>query len=449
MSESRILLLDRDTARAERLATLLEFMDFTPRLVDDLADLDLSRARAGDWVAVVAGDIGDDPRWPAFVEWLAAQALHPPVLELPGHADDAPWRASIHAETVWPLAWPVRRTQLQECLRRASLKRIDEDARRDQPQGGPTGRSAATLRLSRMLDQVAPFDTTVLILGESGTGKEVAARAIHERSKRAGKPFVAINCGAIPPDLLESELFGHEKGAFTGASQQKPGRFEVADGGTIFLDEVGEMAASIQAKLLRALQERSFVRVGGTHTIECDVRVIAATNRDLKHEMEGGRFRPDLYYRLNVFPITLPPLRQRAEDLPMLIDHLTNDLSGSVRPIQEDALAALLRYSWPGNIRELRNVIERALLLAGDGAISLRDLPEEVLSTGGGGEPQAPTASSPAAGSESRLVEHEKTLILHALNKTDWNQSAAARELGITRDLLRYRMKKYALKRPQ
>src|SRR5690606_9006815 len=197
---------------------------------------------------------------------------HPPLMLLPGHDDQAGWSARFHPETVWPLDYPVRRTQLQEALRRASLKRLSDDAERERnAEDGPTGTSDATLRLKRMIDQVAPFDTTVLILGESGTGKEVAARAIHDRSKRAGKPFVAINCGAIPPDLLESELFGHEKGAFTGALTQRKGRFEMAEGGTLLLDEIGDMPLAMQVKLLRVLQERTFERVGGNKLMECDV----------------------------------------------------------------------------------------------------------------------------------------------------------------------------------
>ncbi|MGH8078067.1 MAG: sigma-54-dependent transcriptional regulator, partial [Lysobacter sp.] len=217
MSESRILVLDQNMERAERVATLLEFMDFTPRIVADATEVDLARARGSDWVAVIVGEIGDGAAWATFTQWLSSQSLHPPVLELPGHAADASWRACLHPEAVWPLDYPIRRTQLQEALRRASLKRLDEDARRELPPIGPTGRSVGMLQLNRMIDQVAPHDTTVLVLGESGTGKEVAARAIHARSARRDKPFVAINCGAIPPDLLESELFGHEKGAFTGA----------------------------------------------------------------------------------------------------------------------------------------------------------------------------------------------------------------------------------------
>jgi sigma-54 specific flagellar transcriptional regulator A len=378
MSESRILLLDQDTARAERLATLLEFMDFSPRLVTEVADLDLARAKASDWVAVIAGDIGEDPQWPAFVRWLSKQALHPPVLELPGHADNAAWRADIHPDTMWPLAWPARRTQLQELLRRASLKRIDDDARREAPTFGPTGRSAAVLRLTRMIDQVAAFDTTVLILGESGTGKEVAARSIHARSPRKDKPFVAINCGAIPPDLLESELFGHEKGAFTGALTQRKGRFEMAEGGTLLLDEIGDMPMAMQVKLLRVLQERVFERVGGGAPITCNVRVIAATHRNLESHIAEGKFREDLFYRLNVFPIEMPALRERSDDLPDLIAAITRQLAeggrGQVR-LSADAITALQHYAWPGNVRELANLLERLAVLHPGATVRAGDLP--------------------------------------------------------------------------
>lgn len=314
------------------------------------------------------------------------------------------------------------------------------------------GRSEPISKVIELCKKVALSTATVLLYGETGTGKELAARAIHEFSPRRDKPFIAINCAALPESLLESELFGHEKGAFTGASGQKLGRFELADGGTLFLDEIGELSQTIQVKLLRVLQEREFVRVGGTQTITCDVRIIAATNRDLKREMHEGRFREDLYYRLNVFPITLPPLRQRVEDLPELVEHFVRQVAPSLgvnRPsISDAALTQLMRYDWPGNIRELRNVIERCTLLAGDQAIGPEHLPHEIgqstanmLSAGGGGG-----AVSQAAGG-SRLADHEKALILKALEEVGWNQSAAARSLGITRDHLRYRIKKYRLAR--
>ncbi|MFC5568981.1 sigma-54 dependent transcriptional regulator [Lysobacter yangpyeongensis] len=378
MSESRILIIDQDMKRAEHVANLLEFMDFTPRIAAEAGDVDLARARGSDWVAVVVGDIGDGAAFDGFARWLARESLHPPLLELPGHAADAAWRAHLHPQAVWPLAYPIRRAQLQEALRRASLKRIDEDARRDVPRIGPTGRSVAVLQLNRMIDQVAPHDTTVLVLGESGTGKEVVARAIHDRSVRRDKPFVAINCGAIPPDLLESELFGHEKGAFTGALTQRKGRFEMAEGGTLLLDEIGDMSLPMQVKLLRVLQERCFERVGGNQTMKCDVRVIAATHRNLESRIADGQFREDLFYRLNVFPIDMPALRERTDDLPDLIAAIARQLSETGRgqvTLAADAIHALQHYAWPGNVRELSNLIERLAVLHPGGTVRAVDLP--------------------------------------------------------------------------
>ncbi|GAB3748355.1 hypothetical protein GCM10028795_12110 [Lysobacter olei] len=377
MSESRILLLDQDFERAEKFAALLEFMDFVPRLCTDAADLDLSRARASQWLAVVMGDVSHDPDAPAFVEWLASQPHPPPVLVLPGQSSTLV-RGRVHPENIWPLEYPVRHAQLQEALRRASLRRLTQDEEAELPRGGPTGHGAAASRLSRMIDQVAPHNTTVLILGESGTGKEVAARAIHDRSKRRNKAFVAVNCGAIPADLLESELFGHEKGAFTGALTQRKGRFEMAEGGTLLLDEIGDMPMPMQVKLLRVLQERTFERVGGAQTMHCDVRVIAATHRNLEQAIAEGRFREDLYYRLNVFPIEMPALRERSEDLPELITEITRQLEDSGRGrirLTPAAIQALQAYPWPGNVRELSNLLERMAVLHPGGQADVDDLP--------------------------------------------------------------------------
>jgi len=378
MSESRILVLDGDMARAERLATLLEFMDFTPRLVADAADLDLSRAKASDWVALVVGDVGDADAWLAFVDWLSRQPLHPPLMVLPGHDERAKWRALVHPDSVWPLDLPIRRAQLQEALRRASLKRIDAEERQEKQSIGPTGSSDAVTRLNRMIDQVAGFDTTVLVLGESGTGKEVVARTIHERSRRAGRRFGAITCGAIPPDLLEGELFGHEKGAFTGALTQRKGRFEMAEGGTLLLDEVGDMPMAMQVKLLRVLQERTFERVGGTQVYSCNVRVVAATHRNLEEQIAKGGFREDLFYRLNVFPIEMPALRERSEDLPELISAITRQLADSGRgqvSLTGESVSVLKQYHWPGNVRELHNLLERLAVLHPNGQVRAADLP--------------------------------------------------------------------------
>ncbi len=479
MSESRILVIDRDDARAERVATLLEFMDFNPRIVDDAADIDLARARASDWVAVVVGDTGDGTSWNAFAAWLATQALHPPVLELPGHAADAAWRASLHPQSVWPLAYPIRRAQLQDALRRASLKRIDDDARREVPSSGPTGRSAAVLQLNRMIDQVAPHDTTVLVLGESGTGKEVAARALHDRSARRDKPFVAINCGAIPADLLESELFGHEKGAFTGALTQRKGRFEMAEGGTLLLDEIGDMSMPMQVKLLRVLQERCFERVGGTTTIKCDVRVIAATHRNLEERIGKGEFREDLFYRLNVFPIEMPALRERGEDLPDLVTAITRQLAESGRgqvSLSTDAIAALQHYAWPGNVRELANLLERLAVLHPGGSVRAGDLPARyraaAAAVGDLFDPPveeaapAPAVAAAAEGDPARLSATttlppqgidlrghmagiELELLRAALEQSGGVVAHAAPLLGLRRTTLVEKLRKYGIDREQ
>jgi len=242
----------------------------------------------------------------------------------------------------------------------------------------PTGSSAAILYVNRLISQVAPFDSNVLILGESGTGKEVVARAIHESSPRAARPFVPINCGAIPSELLESELFGHEKGAFTGALALRKGRFEVAEGGTVFLDEIGDMNPTMQVKLLRVLQERSFERVGSCVTQRCNVRILAATHRNLEEAISKGTFREDLFYRLNVVPIEMPPLRARGEDLPLLIADLAERVRASGRQTVQftsAALAAMRAYSWPGNVRELGNLIERLSIQCPTRAVGVADLP--------------------------------------------------------------------------
>lgn len=480
MSESRILLIDQDMARAERIATLLEFMDFTPRLASDADEVNLERARASDWVAVVIGDTGDGAAWERFAAWLGAQPMHPPVLELAGQDDKAAWRAQIHPDTVWPLDYPIRRPQLQDVLRRASLKRLDDDARRELPPIGPTGRSSAVLRLTRMIDQVAAFDTTVLVLGESGTGKEVAARAIHARSPRREKPFVAINCGAIPPDLLESELFGHEKGAFTGALTQRKGRFEMAEGGTLLLDEIGDMPMAMQVKLLRVLQERCFERVGGGATMKCNVRVIAATHRNLESHIAEGKFREDLFYRLNVFPIEMPSLRERAADLPDLINAITRQLSDSGRgrvTLAGDAVAMLQQYAWPGNVRELSNLLERLSVLHPGGLVRADDLParyrtqlpaetlaaidrippEEpapvmsLLREAEAPDPAtlSPTTTLPPQGIDLRghIANIELDLIRAALAQTGGVVAHAAPLLGLRRTTLVEKLRKYGIER--
>jgi Nif-specific regulatory protein len=306
------------------------------------------------------------------------------------------------------------------------------------------GNSPALRQVTELVERVAGTHATVLLLGETGTGKELTARAIHTRSPRQRKPFIAINCAALPETLLESELFGHEAGAFTGAATQRLGRFELADSGTLFLDEIGDISLSTQIKLLRVLQEREFVRVGGVKTIACDVRIIAATNRDLKRAMTHGTFRDDLYYRLNVFPIHLPPLRERVEDIPLLVEHCVasaaQELGWPKPEVSAEARALLSAYSWPGNVRELRNVLERAVLLCDGGTITPEHLPKELTGV---------VERVPLGDGTSSLEGYEKAMIVKALQEHNWNQSRAASALGISRDNLRYRLRKYAIERPE
>jgi len=299
------------------------------------------------------------------------------------------------------------------------------------------------------VEQVAPTDASVLILGESGTGKELLARAVHSRSRRSDRPLVKVNCASLPSNLIESELFGHEKGAFTGAVAKKIGRFELADKGTIFLDEIGEMPIELQAKLLRVLQEGEFERVGNPHTTKVDVRVIAATNRALEQAVSAGSFREDLYYRLNVFPITSPPLRDRKEDIGVLITHFLKKFSSkigkNIEKISQEAMTALKAYPWPGNVRELENTIERAVILAQDAALTLNDLPEL---RGFSSEKSKPLNVS--SSTLLTLEKVERTHIQQVLNETKWvieGERGAAAILDLHPSTLRSRMQKLKIKK--
>ncbi|MEZ4219720.1 MAG: sigma-54 dependent transcriptional regulator [Polyangiaceae bacterium] len=323
---------------------------------------------------------------------------------------------------------------------------------------GIIGKSAPILEIYDIIGRVAATPTTALITGESGTGKELVARALHENSTRKDKPFIKVNCAAIPRDLMESELFGYERGAFTGAVSSKPGRFELASGGTLFLDEIGSIPVEMQVKLLRALQESEFERVGGVKTLRVDVRLVAATNSDLKREIAAGTFREDLFYRLNVVPIRLPSLRERAEDIDLLVkyfvDKFNQRLHKKVRTISDEAAALLRAHSWPGNIRELENVMERAVLFCDGEVITAADLPTEVKDRTAG-PPLAEVAhEADAAGEGDGLKERvkaamsrlERTLIVKALDQTNGNVTHAARILKISRKGLQLKMKELGLR---
>ncbi|HTK30255.1 MAG TPA: sigma-54 dependent transcriptional regulator [Vicinamibacterales bacterium] len=288
--------------------------------------------------------------------------------------------------------------------------------------------------------------STILLTGESGTGKDLAAKVLHYSSDRANKPFMNITCSALPEALLESELFGHERGAFTGADRQKRGLLETADGGTVFLDEIGEMVPALQAKLLRFLEERTFKRVGGAADLHVDVRVVAATNRDLSEEVRQGRFRQDLFYRLNVVPIKLPALRQRAADIPLLVnyyvDSYNQEFRKRIRRVSPAAMERLKAYAWPGNIRELRNAVERAMLLAEGDELTTEDFPV----THGGAASLSEAVELPAGGVD--LEQLERSLVVQALERCGWNQTRAAALLGLNRDQIRYRIEKFKLEKP-
>jgi DNA-binding NtrC family response regulator len=298
------------------------------------------------------------------------------------------------------------------------------------------------------VEQVAPTNSTVLLGGESGVGKDMIARAIHQHSRRVNGPFIKINCTAIPENLLESELFGYEKGAFTGAVTAKPGKFELADKGTIFLDEIGDMPGSLQVKLLRVLQEREFERLGGTRTIKVDVRVVAATNQDLRAALEQGTFREDLYYRLNVVPISIPPLREHKADIPYLVDHFIGRFAeSSGKPfegITSEAMKVLVHFHWPGNVRELENIIERAVVMAAGPKIEAGDIR---LDTSGQGSSHSGSADKESSATlflpqGMTLEQYEDKLIREALQRAGGNKSQAARLLGLSRNALRYRLSK-------
>jgi DNA-binding NtrC family response regulator len=335
------------------------------------------------------------------------------------------------------------------------LKRRKEDQTPGYLFGDLVGESSEIQKVFKTIEKVAASESTILITGESGTGKELVARAIHYNSQRCEKPLVIINCGAIPGELLESELFGHEKGAFTGAHRTRIGRFELADGGTIFLDEIGDMSPDLQVKLLRVLQEQTFERVGSTRTMKVDIRVLAATNKDLASSIEDGKFREDLFYRLNVIPIRVPPLRQRKSDIPLLINFFLTRLGGRRRQdrkrmkrFSEKALEAMLKYDWPGNIRELENLMERLSVLVDGDIIEVEDLPDSIRGTGSGLFPSLLSTLESGLGFNEAIDLYQRRLILQALDHTGWVKAKAAELLKINRTTLVEKIKKMNIEAP-
>lgn len=463
MAGKAVWLIEPDAARRAQLRLLLEFLGQGP----------VVEAEAGQWRKAEPAQVrmvllGYTPQAQAEIT-----ALHEWSLTLPVVVSAAPaeFAADVQGRIDFPLAYEQLFTELYraDAWRRAALSgaapRVPELAR------ALVGNTAAIHQVRRLIEQVAETDANVLILGESGTGKEVVARSLHMLSQRRERAFVPVNCGAIPGDLLESELFGHEKGAFTGAINTRQGRFELAEGGTLFLDEIGDMPLPMQVKLLRVIQERTFERVGSNRSIAADVRLVAATHRNLDSNIQDGRFREDLYYRLNVFPIELPPLRERRDDIPLLINEFIIRLEkmgrGAVR-LTPGAMGSLRDYPWPGNVRELANLMERLVIMFPNGLVDVRDLPPKFQMEGAQPievalpepvvTPVAAVTTTGVASAAARLpadgidlkdylAELELSFINQALDEADGVVARAAERLGMRRTTLVEKMKKYGMQR--
>jgi nitrogen regulation protein NR(I) len=454
---ARILIVDDERNLRRVLAAHLKREGWEVEEAADGVEA-LDRLAQGPWSLVIA-----DLKMPrldglGLLEQVAGQHPDLPVVLITAHGTIENAVSAMKRGAFDYITKPFDQEELLAVVRKALAtgERQGREARRAGPTAAASeiiGTSPAIQALLKMIDRVADSPSSVLIQGETGTGKELVARALHQKSRRASKPFIAVNCGAIPENLMESEFFGYEKGAFTGAASSKPGRFDLADGGTLFLDEIGELPKPMQVKLLRVLQEQTLERVGGVKTIRVDVRLLSATHQDLKLKIKEGSFREDLFYRLNTVTLKLPPLRERKEDLPPLIDHLLRKYSDRLhrrplRGISPEARAALTTYNYPGNIRELENIIERGVLLSQGEVLRLEDLPEELHGT------QSVTAPEEASSSD-RIKERmksikgqmEREMIIAALHETGGNVTLAAKQLGLSRKGLQLKMKAYQIQR--
>lgn len=481
MSESDTSVLIIGSAEsATQLKDVLVFLEFSStfeanpdtwkNVLETLDTLDI----------VMLVDAGDDGYYTEIIDAVHKRDINIPIVLL--LSEKTPGRAVIERSFA-QLSYPPKYPQLSDVMHRAQLYRQRRGGVHGAGQNGElfrslVGNSRAIRRVRNMIEQVADSEATVLILGESGTGKEVVARNLHFHSTRRNKLFVPINCGAIPADLLESELFGHEKGAFTGAISARQGRFELADGGTLFLDEIGDMSLPMQVKLLRVLQERTFERVGSNKSIDANVRIVAATHRNLEDAIGDGRFREDLYYRLNVFPIDMPPLRERLEDIPMLFSELVARLEhqkrGSVR-LTPAAMIALCQYRWPGNVRELSNMVERLVIMHPYGVVDVDDLPDKfqvkkdlpdssafdirsieqavasISLMEGNSDQVSGSIQLPKEGLDLKdyLAEIEQGFINQALDLSEGVVAHAAKLLRMQRTTLVEKMRKYGMQRPE
>lgn len=479
VENKKLLIIDDNKDRCHDLKTIFDFIGE-----------ECQESCSGNWqkhispadafIGVLIGESSEYRDIVTIIEEISHIDETMPVLLL----DDVQMTGNISQklsrQIVGRLSWPLKHSEVLEVIHSCQYCRdnqhaFSEDSKSLELFRSMVGQSDPMQEIRKLIEQVASTDASVLITGESGTGKEVAARNLHYLSERSDKPFVPINCGAIPAELLESELFGHEKGAFTGALTARKGRFELAQGGTIFLDEIGDMPLPMQVKLLRVLQERTFERVGSSQPINADVRIIAATHRELEEEVKENRFREDLFYRLNVFPIEMPALRDRASDIPLLVNELVarleNDQRGSVR-LSPNAIQSLMQSQWPGNVRELANLIERLCILYPYGVVDLKDLPTDYQNKEGivaYPEPELaerraksqevaalPTASGPSplanlpesgVNLKEFVAKLEISYIEQALAEEDWVVARAAKRLGMRRTTLVEKMRKYDLQK--
>jgi len=472
ISEPKVLIIEADADRGRELESVLRFINYEPVLTADCGRWSDSVDDANNILAVLVGSCKSDKALEKLLKEVHEFDEHLPIFLLAEKHREPTVAIEPSSCILGRVELPAHYTQLTSALHQAEVYR---ESQTDGSQQRPVdlfrslvGTSRAVQTVRKMIQQVANSDANVLILGESGTGKEVVARNLHYYSSRRDNAFVPVNCGAIPGDLLESELFGHEKGAFTGAISARQGRFELAEGGTLFLDEIGDMSLNMQVKLLRVLQERTFERVGSNKSIEADVRIIAATHRNLEEAITEGKFREDLFYRLNVFPIEMPPLRDRVEDIPLLVNELIRRIEhekrGSVR-LSQAAILALCQYNWPGNVRELANLIERLAILYPFGVVNATDLPDKfqtdtvrAQATAMDEELLAPQPMQYALDSEPRLPrggldlkEHLSNLevgyIKQALDDANGVVAQAAKRLGMRRTTLVEKLRKYGLQR--
>jgi len=454
------------------LVVLLDSSAYSPELLKSLpkkrlaGEIVRSEAEAGRWLEENQAKgiilfISSFSSRASSLDFLQEYAPQLPVIVAASQSSVNDAVMALQVGAVDYLDVPVNEKRFDAALAKAGIGEPDAGS---SPVNGGAARGCAAIvgdsspmrQVFILIEKICDTDTTVLVRGESGTGKELIAQALHYEGSRGAGPFVPVNCGAIPGELLESELFGHEKGAFTHAIRTRLGRFELADGGTVFLDEISEMSPMLQVKLLRVLQEKEFERIGGTKTIRSDFRVVAATNRDLEEEVKAGRFREDLYYRLNVIPIEAPPLRERVQDIPLLaahfVDRFNRPRKRKIKGVSDEVMARFMRYPWPGNVRELENVIERMVILAADSTLSLADLPERLLGTAGmpaepvgGAVAQYETLPDHGFYLAEVLADFERRLIVQALEQTDWVKNRAAKILNVNRTTLIEKMKRFKL----